>query len=221
MQPKARIESIESTTPHGLRGFISFEGIEGSGKSTQAKLLSENLRSKGYNVLLTEEPGGTKIGHKIREILLNPENSMNPLTELLLYSACRAEHVREVIYPALMQGSIVICDRFSDSTIAYQGYARGIDLTVIEILNDIVAPGLKPFVSFLLDIDIKEGLRRNMKAQKGDRFELETIEFHNRVRNGYLKIAKEEPLRVKVIDASKGVEEVNRNIIEALESLWL
>lgn len=146
---------------------------------------------------------------------------MNPLTELLLYSACRAEHVREVIYPALMQGSIVICDRFSDSTIAYQGYARGIDLTVIEILNDIVAPGLKPFVSFLLDIDIKEGLRRNMKVRKGDRFELETIEFHSRVRNGYLKIAKEEPLRVKVVDASKGIEEVNRNIIEVLESLWL
>jgi len=200
------------------KGFISFEGIEGAGKSTQARLLGDYLRAKGFNVLITEEPGGTKIGLKIREILLDPHNSMNPLTELLLYSAVRAEHVREVIYPALMRGTIVITDRFSDSTLAYQGYGRGIDLGVIKTINEIVA--LKPFVSFLLDTDALEGLRRNATARKVNRFELETIEFHNRVREGYLQIAREEPDRVKIIDASGGIEEVNKKIIEVLETLW-
>lgn len=202
------------------KGFISFEGIEGAGKSTQVRLLGDYLRAKGYDVLTTEEPGGTEVGLKIRKILLDPHNSMNPLTELLLYSAVRAEHIREVIYPALMRGTIVIIDRFSDSTLAYQGYGRGIDLAIIKTLNEIVAPGLKPFVSFLLDIDASEGLRRNAGARKEDRFELETIEFHNRVREGYLQIAREEGGRVKIIDASGEIEEVNKKIIETLQQLW-
>ncbi|MBI5050453.1 MAG: dTMP kinase [Nitrospirae bacterium] len=205
----------------GLKGFLSFEGTEGSGKSTQVKLLSAYLKNKGYNVLTTEEPGGTKIGLKIREILLAPENSMNPLTELLLYSTSRAQHVREVIYPALMQGIIVATDRFTDSTIAYQGYGRGIDLSVIKTLNDIVAPDLKPFISFLLDIDVQEGLTRNIGAQKKDRLELETIEFHNRVRKGYLELAKEESGRIKIIDASKSPDKVSKKVIEILETAWL
>ncbi len=213
--------NVSRGTLHGLRGFITFEGIEGSGKSTQLKLLSGYLKAKGLSVLTTEEPGGTKIGLKIREILLAPENSMNPLTELLLYNTSRAQHVREVIYPALMQGTVVICDRFFDSTVAYQGHARGIDMAVIKTLNEIAAPDLKPFITFLLDMDVEEGLRRNVKARKRDRLELETVEFHKRVQEGYFEIAKEEPGRVKIINASGSTEEVHKRIIEALEPAWL
>jgi dTMP kinase len=219
-RPSTRAQA-EGFTVHGFKGFISFEGIEGSGKSTQVKLLADYLKSKGHNVLTTEEPGGTKIGLKIRAMLLAPENHMDSLTELLLYNSSRAQHVREVIYPALIQNTVVITDRFLDSTIAYQGYARGIDLAIINTLNEIVTSDLKPFVTFLLDMDVEEGLRRNRGAQKEDRLELETIEFHERVRKGYLQIAAEEPNRLKVIDASRGVEEVNRKIIEILESMWL
>ena len=213
--------NVSRITLHGLRGFITFEGIEGSGKSTQLKLLSGYLKAKGLSVLTTEEPGGTKIGLKVREILLAPENSMNPLTELLLYNTSRAQHVREVIYPALMQGTVVICDRFFDSTVAYQGHARGIDMAVIKTLNEIAAPDLKPFITFLLDMDVEEGLRRNVKARKRDRLELETVEFHKRVQEGYFEIAKEEPERVKIINASGSTEEVHKRIIEALEPAWL
>jgi dTMP kinase len=205
----------------GLKGFISFEGVEGCGKTTQVRLLGKYLKAKNFKVLITEEPGGTKIGLKIREILLSPENRMDPLTELLLYNSSRAQLIREVIYPALMQDIVVITDRFIDSTIAYQGYARGVDLRIINALNEIVAPDLKPFITFLLDIDVEEGLRRNRDKQKADRLELETLEFHNQVRRGYLQIAKEEPHRIKVIDASGSIEEVNRKVIETLEAAWL
>ncbi len=201
----------------GAKGFISFEGIEGGGKSTQVKLLADYLKTNGHSVLTTEEPGGTKIGLKIRTLLLDPQNQMDPLTELLLYYSSRAQHVREVIYPALLHNNIVVTDRFTDSTVAYQGYARGIDLTLINTLNEIVVPDLKPFLTFLLDIDVEEGLRRNRRAQKEDRFELETIEFHNHVRKGYLQIAKEEPERIKVIDASRSAEEVSREITGIIE----
>jgi len=206
---------------HGLKGFISFEGIEGSGKSTQARLFADYLKTRGYTVLTTEEPGGTRIGLKIRSILLDTENHMEPLTELLLYNACRAQHIREFIYPALIRNTIVITDRFSDSTTAYQGYARGIDLTIIKTLDEIAASHLKPFVTFLLDMDVEEGLRRNREAHKEDRFELETVDFHNRVRKGYLQIAGEEPNRIKVIPACGNAEDVHKKIVKILEALWL
>lgn len=206
---------------HHFKGFISFEGVEGSGKSTQVKLLADYLKTRGHNVLTTEEPGGTKIGLKIRAVLLAPKNHMDPLTELFLYTSSRAQHVREVIYPALIRNTVVITDRFSDSTTAYQGYARGIDLAIIKTLEEIVAADLKPFVTFLLDTDVEEGLKRNRSAQKEDRFELETVEFHNRVRKGYLQIAQEEPDRIKVINASGNAEEVNKKIVEILETSWL
>lgn len=205
----------------GFKNFIAFEGVEGCGKTTQLKLLAAHLKTKGYNVMTTEEPGGTEIGLKIRSILLAPENRMDPLTELLLYNSSRAQHIREVIYPALVKDTVVITDRFIDSTIAYQGYARGIDMSIIKSLNEIVAPNLKPFVTFLLDIDVKEGLKRNRCLQKTDRIELETIEFHNHVRNGYLQIAKEEPDRIKVIDASEGIEAVHKRTVEILDAIWL
>ena len=204
----------------GVKGFISLEGIEGSGKSSQVKLLAEYLRTKGHNVLETVEPGGTRIGGKIRKLLLEPRNHMDPLAELLLYYSSRAQHVREVIYPAIQKKTVVITDRFTDSTVAYQGYARGIDLSIINALDDIVVPDMKPFLTILLDLDVEEGLRRNRRAQKEDRFELETVEFHNRVRQGFMKIAAEEPERVKIVDASQSADEVSREIIRIVEESW-
>lgn len=204
----------------GVKGFISLEGIEGSGKSTQVKRLAEYLRTKGHNVLETAEPGGTRIGGKIRKLLLEPQNHMDPLAELLLYYSSRAQHVREVIYPAIQKKTVVITDRFTDSTVAYQGHARGIDMTIIQTLDDIVVPDMKPFLTILLDMDAEEGLRRNRRAQKEDRFELENIEFHNLVRKGFLQIADEEPERVKIVDASSGEDEVSREIIRIVEESW-
>jgi dTMP kinase len=202
------------------KGFISFEGIEGSGKSTQTKLLAGYFRSRGHTVVETAEPGGTKIGDKIRGLLLEPGNHMDPLTELLLYYASRAQHVREVIYPAILRNNIVITDRFTDSTVAYQGYARGIDLTIIDTLNEIVVPDMKPYLTILLDLDVEEGLRRNRNARKEDRFELEAVEFHGRVRQGFLEIAKEEPERIRVVDASGDAEGISKEIIKIVEGLW-
>ena len=203
-----------------VKNFISFEGIEGSGKSTQVRLLADYLRTKGNDVITTFEPGGTSIGTKIRDLLLEPQNHMDPLTELLLYYASRAQHVREVIYPAILRNSVVITDRFTDSTIAYQGYARGLDLSIINSLDEIVVPDMRPRLTFLLDLDVEEGLRRNRHARKEDRFELETIEFHTRVRNGFLQIASEDPERVKVIDALMSAEEVNKEAIRIMEESW-
>ncbi len=199
------------------KGFISFEGVEGAGKSTQVKLLADFLRSAGHDVIETVEPGGTKIGGEIRKLLLEPRNQMDPLAELLLYYASRAQHVREVIYPAILGKKIVITDRFIDSTVAYQGHARGLDLQIIETLNEIVAPDIKPFLTILLDMDVEEGLRRNRQARKEDRFEMEAVEFHNRVRSGFLQIAREEPERVKVVDASRNTDEVTRVIIDIIK----
>jgi dTMP kinase len=203
-----------------VKRFISFEGIEGSGKSTQVKLLGEYLASKGHKVLTTLEPGGTHIGTKIRNLLLEPQNHMDPLTELILYYASRAQHVREIIYPAILKNTVVITDRFTDSTLAYQGYARGLDLSIIHALDEIVVPDLKPFLTFLLDLDVEEGLRRNRRAQKEDRFEMETIEFHTRVRKGFLQIASEDPDRIKVLDASRSTEDVSREVIRIIEESW-
>lgn len=203
-----------------VKNFISFEGIEGSGKSTQTGLLAAYLKAKGHVVIETAEPGGTAIGAKVRQILLAPENRMDPLTELLLYYASRAQHVREVIYPGILKGAIVVTDRFTDSTTAYQGYARGLDLQLIKALNNIVVPDLKPFLTFLLDVDVEEGLRRNRSVNKEDRFELETLEFHRRVRDGFLRIAEAEPGRVKIINASRSPQEVQGEIVAVMETLW-
>jgi len=204
----------------GVKGFISFEGIEGAGKSTQVKALAGYLRSKGYDVVETVEPGGTKIGYKIRELLLDPQNHMDPLAELLLYYSSRAQHVKEIIAPAINEGRTVITDRYTDSTVAYQGYARGIDLELINRLNDIVVPEMKPSLTIMLDLDVEEGLRRNRAAQKEDRFELEAVEFHKRVRHGFHEIAKADPERIKIVDASVSSEEVARKIIEIIEDVW-
>lgn len=202
--------------------FISFEGIEGTGKTTQARLLAGYLSHRGYNTVLTEEPGGTSIGIRIREVLLEIEHTeMHNLTELLLYNASRCQHIHERILPSIGAGKVVITDRFSDSTFAYQGYGRGIDLNLIETLDRIVTGGLKPDLTLLLDIDVETGLRRNRGANKVDRIELEDIDFHNRVRAGYLELARREPQRIKVINASGEIEEVQSKIVEEVKNLQI
>ncbi|MFA6055353.1 MAG: dTMP kinase [Thermodesulfovibrionales bacterium] len=189
--------------------FISFEGIEGTGKSTQAKLLQQSLLGLGYEVILTEEPGGTLISLRIREILLSVDHTnMKPLTELLLYNAARAQHIEEVILPALNRGAVVITDRFTDSTFAYQGYGRGIDPDLLESIDKIATNGLRPDMTMLLDLDVETGLKRNRRINKTDRLELEDVEFHQRVRKGYHELAAKEPERIKVLDASAGIEEL-------------
>ena len=194
--------------------FISFEGIEGSGKTKQSRLLYEYLRKSGYKVILTGEPGGTQIGLKIRDLLLSVENrKMTPVSELLLYNASRAQHIKEVILPALKKGFIVITDRFIDSTKAYQGYGRGIDLKLIEFLEKIVTEDIRLDLTLLLDLDVKIGLKRNRGINKTDRLELEDVKFHKRVREGYLKIAAKELERIKLIDATESIEEIHRKII--------
>ena len=193
--------------------FISLEGIEGTGKSTQAKLLSDYLKEKGFDVVLTEEPGGTQIGLKIRELLLSVEHKgMTAVTELLLYNASRSQHIREIILPAISRGAIVITDRFTDSTIAYQGFGRGIDQGLIDSIDLIATERLRPDITILLDLDAEVGLKRNKGINKTDRLELEDLEFHQRVRNGYHNLAEKEPERIKLIDASAGIQEIHNRI---------
>jgi dTMP kinase len=197
--------------------FISFEGIEGTGKTIQSRLLYEYLTKKGYEVILTGEPGGTRIGLKIRDLLLSVENKgMTPLAELLLYNASRAQHIQEVILPVMNKGAIVITDRFTDSTVAYQGYGRGIDLNIINSIKRMVAADLQPDITILLDLDVEVGLRRNRGINKVDRLELEDVEFHKRVRSAYLEIATKEPERIKLVDASEGIEQVHNRIIKII-----
>jgi len=199
--------------------LISFEGIDYCGKSTQIKLLEAYLKEKELNVQVFREPGGTAISEKIRSILLDKNNSnMFPKTELLLYSAARAQLVSEKIIPSLTKGNIVIFDRFYDSTTAYQGYGRGIDLETITLCNKLATGGLTPDITFLLEINLEESQKRKMlRGGSADRLENSGTEFYNRVINGYKKIAEDELGRVKVIDASGYVDEVFVKIKEKVD----
>ena len=203
--------------------FITFEGIEGCGKSTQARLLLERLE-KRVRVILTSEPGGTGIGDQIRAILLDSSNKgMEALAELFLYEADRAQHVREVIKPALAKGWWVLCDRFCDATLAYQGFARGQDMELIRFLNEKASYGLKPDLTVLLDCPVEIGLQRALKRDKLNfmehraRFEQEPEEFHQAVREGYLKLAETEPDRFLVLDGSLDKDTLARRVFEAVE----
>jgi dTMP kinase len=206
--------------------FITFEGVEGSGKTTQIKRLETYLARKKISFRVTREPGGSAIAEKVRSILLHPDHhKMTPLSELLLYEAARAQHVKEVIEPSLKEGAVVLCDRFSDATLAYQGHGRKIDIDLIKRLNRIATQGLKPDVTFLLDCPSEIGLKRAirrirlLKQEEEGRFEKEKIQFHNRVRKGYLAIAKAEPRRVKVIDTRDGADKVFEKIRKIIDKL--
>lgn len=192
--------------------FITLEGPEGSGKSTQAEMLLNYLEGKGYQCLLTREPGGTKIGEAIRDILLKFSSGPSIVTELFLYAAARRQHVDEIIHPALEADKIVVCDRFADATVAYQGYGRNLDLEWIRQVNYLATAGIKPDLTFLLDIDPQAGLERALGGRSPDRMEREAISFHHRVRQGYLELAQVESERIKVIKADQGKEEVYRQI---------
>lgn len=204
--------------------FITFEGIEGCGKTTQIRLLEQHLASRGFKVLLTREPGGCPIADHIRAILLDAANSaMTPSAELLLYAAARAQHVEEVIRPALADDHIVLCDRFTDATVAYQGYGRGLDQVTIDSLNRLATSGIKPHLTLLLDCPVETGLKRalnrinNISAgAREERFELESALFHQKVRDGYLDLAGKEKDRFVIIDGSSGVEDTQIAVATAV-----
>ena len=201
--------------------LITFEGIEGSGKSTHMRLAEEFLLQRGYALLCTYEPGGSPLGEGIRRLLLQRGMALSPFAELFLFCADRAQHLEEVILPALQEGKVVLCDRFADSTTAYQGYGRGIDLKVIEEANMWATGGLRPHLTILLDCDPEVGLSR---VGERDRLEGEDLSFHRRVKEGYLEIARREPERVKVVVTNwREKEEVQREIrnhlLEALRRI--
>ena len=199
--------------------FITFEGVEGCGKTTQIKALSEQLTTAGYRVTLTREPGGCPIADKIRSILLDAENhEMQSLTELLLYAAARAQHVAEVIVPALASGAIVLCDRFTDATVAYQHNGRGIERDTIDLLNRLACQSLRPDLTVLMDCDAALGVARakgRIEAATGpreERFELEHLSFHQRVRDGYLQLAATEPGRFLTVSAAGTIGDISATI---------
>lgn len=203
-----------------MRGlFITLEGGDGAGKSTQIRNIESFFDKKGLVVVHTREPGGTAISEKLRDILLDAKNlEMDAVTEMLIYAAARAQHVREFVKPALEEGKIVICDRFVDSSIAYQAYGRDLGDMVAEV-NSYAIDGLLPDITFWMDIDPKEGKERVSKMGDFDRLEMEKLDFHYKVRGGYKALAEKQPERIKRIDASKTVDEISRDIEAYLEEL--
>jgi dTMP kinase len=214
--------------------FITFEGTEGSGKTTQCRRLARSLRAQGYQVLETREPGGTPLAETIRKLLLsssNPKDHTEPITpscETMLILAARSQHVVHVIQPALAKGVIVLCDRFFDSTLAYQGYARGLDKTFLNEAQRFITNGLQPHLTFFLDLPIQDGLSRRKRAKEQNRLDHESLSFHQRVRRGFLALAKEHPKRIRKIDATQSthtlaaqIESMTRHIIHNKTSLCL
>jgi dTMP kinase len=199
--------------------FISFEGPDGGGKSTQARLLVEHLKSRGLNVLLTREPGGTAIGDQIRRTLMDLGNTaMDPHTEILLFSASRAQIVHQVIRPHLESGGVVVCDRFYDSTLAYQGYGHGLDLTALRAITAFATSGLRPDLTLLLDLPADAGLERRRSEGHWNRLEAYDLAFHERVRQGYFELAAAEPARWVTVDAMQPVDQVQRAVRQAVEA---
>lgn len=197
--------------------FITFDGIDGAGKTTQIERLADYLRQQGKTVYITREPGGTVLAEKIRNLLLDKENEMHSLTELLLMFASRAEHIEAILRPKIQAGEWIICSRFTDATMAYQGYARGQDLQKIQAIANVVHSDFNPDISFFLDLPAElAAQRRDTRGEDDDRFEAEAITFMQKVRNAYLNIAKQEPNRCKVIDATRNVDEMARQIRELI-----
>ena len=205
--------------------FITFEGIDGSGKSTQLRLLNTFLRARGCNALVTREPGGTTLGLRLREALLDALEEVDPLTELLVFAADRAQHVRRKLLPALESGAVVISDRYADATVAYQGAGRGFPPELIAQIVQLATGGLKPELTLLFDVSIEESTsrttRRSTSKNPGarsarDRLDIENADFHTRVRDAYLKLAKAEPNRIKIIDTSGAVEQTHARVKQVI-----
>lgn len=200
--------------------FISIEGTDGSGKTTQIELIKQYFTEKGFDVVLTREPGGTRIGEQIREILLNPENTeMGIKTEMLLYAAARAQLMEQVIKPSIEQGKIVICDRFVDSSYVYQGIGRGIGFDEVISVNKPATEGLLPDITLFLDLDPEKALQRRKTATGADRMESESSAFHKKVYNGYKKLAAMYPDRIKTINCDKSIAEIAAEIRMLLDKL--
>lgn len=195
--------------------FITFEGADGCGKTTQSKLVQEYLENSGYEVVWTREPGAKGLGQKIRELLLHYDGDVAPMCEAFLFLADRAQHIEHLIKPAVAEGKIVICDRHTDSTIAYQGYGRGEDINQLKYLNNLATGSIKPDLTFVFDVATDVAQKR--VGDEKDRMESAGIEFHKKVRQGYLEIAKQEPERVKVIDANSNIERVFEDTKKVLE----
>lgn len=200
--------------------FITFEGIDGSGKSTQLRLVSSFLRLNGCDALVTREPGGTPLGLRLRAALLDSQEQVDPLTELLVFAADRAQHVRRFLRPALESGRVVISDRYADATVAYQGAGRGFSPDLIKQIVQLATEGLKPDLTFLFDLPVRECTRRTGRRstdkQKADRLDSEDIEFHTRVRDAYLRMAANEPDRFRVVDSSGPVDETHARVKEII-----
>ena len=199
--------------------FITFEGIDGCGKTTQINLLKNYLENNGYKVILTREPGAKGLGEKLREILLNYDGEVSSNCESFLFLADRAQHIDTIIKPAIQNGTVVLCDRHTDSTIAYQGYGRSLDLDQIKQLNNIATSGIKPDIIFILDIDIETSLTRIGKGR--DRMENSGCEFFERVRNGYIEISKQEPERVKLLNGKDTIDNLNKQIIDSVQKILM
>lgn len=202
-------------TKKGL--FITFEGADGCGKTTQLNLLKEYLEKNGYNVLVTREPGGKGLGEKFREILLNYDGVVSERCESFLFLADRAQNIDTIVKPAIESGKIVLCDRHIDSSVAYQGYGRGLNIEKIKQLNTLATGGLLPDLTLVFDIDIETSMKRVGKEK--DRMESAGNEFFNRVRNGYLELAKQEPKRIKVVNSTASIEEIHEQVIKIMKDL--
>ncbi len=200
--------------------FITFEGTDGSGKTTQIKLLEAYIREKGYEVVLSREPGGTKISEIIRDLILDPANKeIVPLTEMILYAASRAQHVEEVIAPAIEGGKVVICDRYVDSSYAYQGGGRGVDLKMIADVNRVAVNSVVPDITFFLDLDPEIAINRRINSTGADRIEQEKLDFHRRVYEAYKKLSLLYPDRIKTINAALSIEEISAQIKHYIDEL--
>ena len=195
--------------------FITFEGADGSGKTTQIETIKEYLEKQGHECLLTREPGGSDLGNKIREILLHYDGEVDSLAELLLYMADRAQHVKKVIIPALKEGKIVLCDRYTDSSVSYQGYARGLDIERIIELNKIATDGLEPDLTIVFDVETEVAMNRVGDVK--DRLEQEGVGFHKKLRYGYLELAKRFPERIKVVNSNLSIDEVFEQVKNLLD----
>jgi dTMP kinase len=220
-------QKVQPTAPGELVAgtFITFEGIDGSGKSTHLRLLANFLHANGLEVVLTREPGGTPVGNRLRAALLDAREQVDPLTELLVFAADRAQHVRRVLRPAIDQGRVVISDRYADATVAYQGAGRGFSSELISEIIALATEGLKPDLTLLFDLSVAESntrtRRRTNGSQAGDRLDAEHADFHTRVRDAYLRLAESEPERIRVIETNRTVEQTQASVRETIVSFLL